>query len=107
MLQNVYITLTSLLHLLAILAGYQLGRQAELPQAKWPQGGILKFGWKAWRIPLFVIIGVSVFVSVILPILRSTGFTFGGMFGGYGGGGYGGGGYGGGYGGGWGGGMYR
>lgn len=89
------ITFTGMLQVGAILAGYQLGRMAERPESKWPAGSLAQFGWKAWKTPLMVVVGLAVAITVLLPIMRSSmwgqrmlaGFGMGG-YGGGGGGGY-------------------
>lgn len=97
---NLYVTFSGLLTIAAILAAYQLGRMVERPEKAWPKGGMLKFGWAAWKIPLIVIIGVTVLFNVLWPIVKVSGLTRGlggqhygggGMYGGgnmYGGGMY-------------------
>lgn len=106
---NLYVTFSSLLIVAAIVSAYQMGRMVERPKNRWPKGGILQFGWGAWKIPLIVIIALTVLVTVLWPIVRVSGLTrafsrpgYGRSYGGggasYGGGGYdaygGGGGYG-------------
>lgn len=92
---NLYVTFSGLMTVAAIVAAYQLGRMIATPKDKkelrgpWPPGGILQFGWDAWRIPLIVIIGVTVLFNVLWPIVRASGITRRmsmGMGGGYGGG---------------------
>lgn len=88
--QGLSITFVGALQVIAIVAAYQLGRQTATPEKNWPKGGILKFGWKAWRIPLFVIVGVATAVTIFLPMLTGDGSGTGflsGLFSGGGGGG--------------------
>jgi uncharacterized membrane protein YgcG len=98
--------LIGVLHVFALFSAYQIGRQTELPVEKWPKGSMLKGGWKAWRIPYMVIVGLAAAIAMFVPIFRAmgrSGFSLGIGRGG-GGGGFGGGGFGGGGGGGYG--MY-
>jgi len=78
------ITFVGILQLLAIVAAFMLGRQTERPEKSWPKGSLLQGGWKAWRIPLFIIVGVAAAATVFLPILAQGGLSavFGGLFGG-------------------------
>lgn len=107
MVQGLAITFVGILQLLAIVGAFMLGRQTERPQNKWPTGSLLQGGWKAWRLPLIIIVAVAAGATIFLPILAEGGLGalgIGGLFGGgmhhggrhgrYGGGGYGGGGYG-------------
>lgn len=89
------ITFMGLLHLLAIAAAFQLGRQQERPKARWPKGNLLGGGWQAWRLVYIIVVALSAALTILLPILRNT--ELGRMFGFGRGSGYGGG-YGGGYG---------
>lgn len=95
-MQGLAISFVALIQLLALVSAYQLGRQTATPVAKWPTGGILQFGWQAWRLPYWVIVGLAVALTVVLPLLKAAGlFTgFGSQYsssGGGGGGMYGGG----------------
>lgn len=102
MLDRLGIPFLGIVHLLAIIGAFYLGRMHERPRAKWEEGGILDFGWEAWRVPFQVIVAASALATMALPLLG------GGIVGGLGGsggrrgsgvgGGFGGG-YGGGYGG--------
>lgn len=89
--QGLSITFVGALQVIAIIAAYQLGRQTATPEKNWPKGGIMQFGWKAWRIPLFVIVGVAAMVTIFLPMLTGDGSGGGGflsgLFSGSGGGG--------------------
>lgn len=104
-MNNVYIGLSGLLSVIGLVAAYNLGRMKATPKAQWQKGGILDFGWEAWKIPLVVMVALTAVLNVVWPLLKSLGmgriFTgFGaGMYRGGGGGGRmygGGGGYGGG-----------
>lgn len=89
--QGLSITFVGALQVIAIVAAYQLGRQTATDPKKWPKGGLMQFGWKAWRIPLFVIVGVAVILTVFMPMLTGDGSGGGGflsgLFSGSGGGG--------------------
>lgn len=101
MVDRLSIPFLGLLHLLAIVGAFFLGRMHERPRAEWEDGGILDFGWAAWKLPFQIIVAASAFATVVLPMLAGGGGLGGG---GLGGGGFGGGRRGGGRRGGWGGG---
>lgn len=77
-----YVGFAGLLSVVALLAAYQLGRMAERPKDKWQKGGLAKFGWDAWRIPLIVLVALAVLINVLWPLLKTAGF--GNMFSGMG-----------------------
>lgn len=97
MLEQFAVPIVGLLHMFAILAAFFLGRMHERPKSQWEPGGILDFGWEAWRMPFLGVIIASAVVTVVIPLFMRGGFG-GGRFGGggFGGGGFGGGGFGGG-----------
>lgn len=87
-MESLAITFVGLIQILAIWAAFQLGRQQERPESKWPTGSMLAGGWKAWRLPYIIIVATAAFTTIFIPIL--AGGTLGNMFGGLfeGGGGY-------------------
>lgn len=97
------VTFAGMIQVLGMLAAFYLGRQVERPKDKWPQGSLLQGGWAAWRVPIYVIIGLAFAITVFLPTIIQGGGLFGGLFrglggafrGGYGSSGYGAAGYGG------------
>ena len=101
------ITFVGVLQVAGLAAAFQLGRQQERDEKKWPKGSMLDGGWKAWRVPLIILVAVAAAITVFLPVMGGRGGLLGGLFsggrggyarGGYSGGGYSGGGYaGGGY----------
>lgn len=97
MLDQFAVPIVGLLHMFAILAAFFLGRMHERPKSQWEPGGILDFGWEAWRMPFLGVIIASAVLTVVIPLFARGG-SLGGRFGG-GGGGFGGGGFGGGFGG--------
>ena len=83
---NLSITFVGLIQLLGLLAAYQLGRQTATPEKEWPRGTLLEFGWQAWRMPLWVIVGMAAAITLFLPVFSGGLGMFGGMGGGYSGG---------------------
>lgn len=81
MQQGLAITFVGLLQIMAMISAFFLGKQTERPEKQWPTGSLLKGGWKAWRIPLMVIIGVALLFTVVLPLLNglNIGRVFSGM----------------------------
>ena len=92
-----YVTFTSLLHVLGLFSAWMLGRMYATPKEKWEKGGLLDGGWEKWKIPYIVMMSLSAAIAVVWPLLRNSfrGFSVG--FGGYSGGRYSGGYSGGGY----------
>ncbi len=72
-MQGFAITFVGVLQVAGIIAAFQLGRQQERPEKKWPQGSMLDGGWKAWRTPMIIIVAVAAAVTVFLPILAGPG----------------------------------
>ncbi len=77
MLDSIGIPLIGILHLLAIVGAFFLGRMHERPRKQWEDGGILDFGWAAWRVPFLVIVAASALATVALPLLAGGGGGFG------------------------------
>lgn len=113
-MEGLAVTFVGIIQVAALYAAYQLGRQSEVPESKWPKGSLLGGGWKARRIPYMILVGTAVFMTLFLPILAGgglgnifSGLSLGGIGGGggrryargggYARGGYARGGYGGGY----------
>lgn len=83
MLGAIGIPLVGLLHLLAIVGAFFLGRMHERPRKDWEDGGLLDFGWAAWKLPFQIIVGASAFLAIALPML-DAGISGGGGLGGLG-----------------------
>lgn len=77
------ISFIAFVQIIGMFSAYQLGRQTATPKAQWPKGGIMEGGWQAWRLPYFIILGLALALTVVLPILRSSGLFsgWGGMYG--------------------------
>ncbi len=89
------ISFVGLLQVAAVAAAFQLGRMFATPKNKWEKGSLLQGGWAAWKVPLIVIVAVTTFMTVFLPLLtgprgllsslrRGPGGFFGGARPGYG-----------------------
>lgn len=78
----------NIVQILALYAAFFYGKTMERPESRWPKGGVLQGGWKAWRTYAMVLIGISLLLNA-WPLL-SGGMGGGGGFGMGGGGGYGG-----------------
>lgn len=85
MLQNLNITFINLIQVAAMFSAYQLGRMQATDKKAWPRGNFWEGGWEAWRIAYFVTIGLALALSILYPMLRSTGLLGRGMYGGGGG----------------------
>lgn len=82
--------LYTLLVLGAMVCAWQLGRMWATPEAKWKQGALKSFGWKAWRPILWGIVGTAALLTVLgdefrqrIPFMSSFGGGFGGGYGAY------------------------
>lgn len=63
------ISFVGLLQVAAVAAAFQLGRMFATPKAKWEKGSLLQGGWAAWKVPLIVIVAVTTFMTIFLPLL--------------------------------------
>ncbi len=84
MVEGFAVTFIGILQLLGIVSAFMLGRQTERPKDKWPKGSLVQGGWKAWRLPLIIIVAIAAGATIFLPILAEVGignllgFGFGG-----------------------------
>lgn len=81
-MEGLTVTFVGIIQVVALYAAYQLGRQSEVPESKWPKGSFMSGGWKARRIPYFILVGTAAFMTLFLPILANGGL--GNIFGGLG-----------------------
>ena len=88
MVSSVWVIFKFVIVMMGLFSAWQMGKHTERPKARWPKGGIMQGGWKAWEPIHYAFIALLTLVAVFQDALNDGqgGGLLGGVFQRYGGG---------------------